>query len=528
MDTRTLTITLVFVTAALAFLMVLLAIYRRQRSLTIYAGGFVGGMAGFLLILGPGTMTPWFSVLAANTMLMFSYACLPWGLRTTIGWAHPWARRYWVYVAAWCLAELAVTFVWTSYPLRAATTSLVFILWAGEFIAGAWAARNLPRIVRAAALATAAAFIAGHVVRLVLLQGLANAAGLSALNNGLAPYTFLFSAVSSILWAGVILIIEVARLLGSLEETNAALRAMAHTDELTGLSNRHRLDQAMTAEKDRCLRYGLPLSLILFDLDHFKQVNDNWGHPVGDAVLKRSADVVREQIRGPDSLFRWGGEEFMLLVPQTPLDGAAVLAEKLRTALESASFPNDLTVTASFGVAEWWPPESNESWIEKVDLALYRAKNSGRNRVEAWQLNDKIPVARVQLEWREEWESGNALVDGEHRRLVELANGLMEVTLANRPLAVVARQLDELVVHVADHFDHEEKLLAEIDYPGLTEHAALHGKLLDEARFLRHRFDRGEADASTFFQFLVSQVVVGHILAADTRYFTYTRRGRPA
>jgi len=524
MDTRTLTVTLALVTATLSLLMVLFAFYRWQRSLALYASGFVAGMAGFLLLLGQGSVSPWVSVLAANLLLTLCYACLPWGLRTAFRLPRPWARRYWVYLGLWCVAEVAATFVWDSYPARAAVSSLAFMLWAGEFLAAAWRAPGLSLPIKAASVTVAGAFVLAHLVRIVLLAGLSATDRLFQEDNGVTVYTLLMSVVFAMLWAGVILTIEVAGLLRRLEERNNALKALAHTDELTGLSNRHQLHQAMTIEKERCLRYRQPLSLVFFDLDHFKQINDTWGHPVGDSVLKQTAGVVRGLVRGPDSLFRWGGEEFMLLVPQTSLEGATLLAEKLRLALEGASFPVDHRVTASFGVAEWRPPETNESWIERVDLALYRAKNAGRNRVVAWQQGGSVPGARVHLEWRREWESGSRLVDDQHRQLLELANGLMDLSLANQPPPLVARQLDELVDHVARHFADEEGVLAEAAYPELPEHSSLHRGLLDEARLLRRHFDQGLADAASFFQFLVSQVVLGHILTADTRFFPYTRR----
>ncbi|HEY1722656.1 MAG TPA: GGDEF domain-containing protein [Magnetospirillaceae bacterium] len=160
----------------------------------------------------------------------------------------------------------------------------------------------------------------------------------------------------------------------------------ARTDPLTGAVNRRHFAEAAAAEKDRCYRYGHTGAVILLDLDHFKRVNDSYGHPVGDEALKTVAGACNEEIRGTDLLARLGGEEFAILLPETTLSEAGQLAERLRTriaalAIETGRGP--LHVTASFGVA----PLSalSGSWEETVsaaDAALYRAKGAGRNQVQ--------------------------------------------------------------------------------------------------------------------------------------------------
>lgn len=156
---------------------------------------------------------------------------------------------------------------------------------------------------------------------------------------------------------------------------------LAITDELTGLHNRHFLEQNIKSVMDRSDRYDETVSLIMFDLDHFKQVNDTWGHPVGDAVLKQTAHVARKLIRSSDLLIRFGGEEFLLLMPHTNVSGATAAAEKIRNSLAGFDHADAGRVTASFGIAEKTRYESFESWYARADEALYDAKQSGRNRV---------------------------------------------------------------------------------------------------------------------------------------------------
>lgn len=156
----------------------------------------------------------------------------------------------------------------------------------------------------------------------------------------------------------------------------------ASTDLLTGAYNRYRFGELFEIELQRVQRYGGGLALIMFDIDHFKYVNDRFGHATGDLVLKDVANLVRKVIRANDVLVRWGGEEFMILVPHTG-EQAAELAEKLCVAVESHHFHNLPTITASFGVSSYTPGDTLESLYARTDEALYRAKNQGRNRVRA-------------------------------------------------------------------------------------------------------------------------------------------------
>jgi len=172
-----------------------------------------------------------------------------------------------------------------------------------------------------------------------------------------------------------------------LEKKNTQLEHMVRTDMLTGLYNRMRFTEFVEMETARVKRTGENSSLIFMDLDHFKNVNDNYGHPSGDTVLKWIAGVIKGQLRSTDILARFGGEEFAILLPDTSVEGACKVAEKVRTAIENCSFPGkmeNLKMTASFGVAPLNTDEVNsfQTAYKKADAALYRAKKGGRNRIE--------------------------------------------------------------------------------------------------------------------------------------------------
>ncbi len=161
------------------------------------------------------------------------------------------------------------------------------------------------------------------------------------------------------------------------------LRELSEKDPLTAIYNRRKLFELLGLEVEQAKRYGRPLSLIMLDLDHFKEVNDRYGHNAGDLALKTMTNVVNGVIRKVDIFARFGGEEFVILSPETSLSGAAALAEKTRAAVEQAAYPVVGKITLSAGVAELSGKDSGAALIKKADEALYAAKHRGRNRVEA-------------------------------------------------------------------------------------------------------------------------------------------------
>lgn len=173
---------------------------------------------------------------------------------------------------------------------------------------------------------------------------------------------------------------ELREIIGMLERKAARLERIAATDRLTGAANRASFEEQLLAEQQRPDR--APFSVLLFDIDGFKRINDTWGHARGDAVLKEIVRRVRATLRSTDTLARWGGEEFAVLLPQTEAAEARVVAEKIRHALVHQPFERVGDVTASIGVAMALGGESGASLLGRADEALYRAKRDGRNRVE--------------------------------------------------------------------------------------------------------------------------------------------------
>lgn len=164
------------------------------------------------------------------------------------------------------------------------------------------------------------------------------------------------------------------------ERTNKLIK-MANIDPLTGIYNRRKFSENLDSEIQRSKRYHQPLSLIMCDVDHFKSVNDTYGHQAGDEVLIGIADVFKACLRNTDVYARWGGEEFIVLLAQTALEDAKLVAEKLRQQIANIHIKDNVQVTASFGVSCFDEDEDVSPLVKRADDALYEAKNNGRNRV---------------------------------------------------------------------------------------------------------------------------------------------------
>lgn len=167
-----------------------------------------------------------------------------------------------------------------------------------------------------------------------------------------------------------------------LEEMNKQLQDLSETDTLTKLNNRLKVDRVLECEVERAKRSGTIFSVIIIDIDHFKVVNDSYGHLVGDKVLVQIATILKENSRRLDVAGRWGGEEFIIVLPDTSIEGAFHKAEKFRVLIEECNFGEAKGLTASFGVGEYDTNLLLKDFLKNVDHALYQAKENGRNRVE--------------------------------------------------------------------------------------------------------------------------------------------------
>ena len=331
------------------------------------------------------------------------------------------------------------------------------------------------------------------------------------------------------IWLGVVLIAVVVTSLlwmRRLNTLNRRLQQLSVTDALTGLFNRTGLSASFPLDLERAQRYGRPLSVVLLDLDHFKSVNDEFGHLIGDQVLVEFANLIRATARQVDAVYRWGGEEFLIICPETPPDQVKNLTERILEGVREHRFPTQRPMTVSAGIANLSAGDTMTSLTQRADEALYQAKAAGRDRIHVAQEPSPPRAAAgasgsgvVQLVWRPAYACGNALIDQQHQDLFVHANALLAAMLADKPAADIAACIDGLLAQVVEHFRDEEAILAEAGFADLESHAVLHRQLVHRAAELANLFQQEKLGLGELFQFLANDVVARHMLVEDRKFF---------
>lgn len=305
----------------------------------------------------------------------------------------------------------------------------------------------------------------------------------------------------------------------------AQLRKEAEIDPLTGLFNRHYLYQRIQQEISLSEKRGTPVSMIAVDIDHFKYVNDIWGHPVGDEVLERTASLMKTAIRGTDFLARIGGEEFVALLPGTDAEGALTVARKMHRSLNDHPHPRVGKVTASFGVALRETGEDFLQWYKRADEAVYSAKRGGRNRVVlAGETTPETQSVSIYMAWNPEWDSKDPTIDAQHRELIDIGNHLVFLAVSGGVAHQISRQIDRLLVHVANHFATEESILSETAYPELPTHQMIHKDLLRRTGELAADYLRQPTPSPIFLSFMINDLIIGHLVDEDRKFFPFLPR----
>jgi diguanylate cyclase (GGDEF)-like protein len=352
----------------------------RRDGLGRWAAALLINAIGHLLIMLRGQVPDLVSVVLGNLLL----ACVFVGMIAAIyqfqGRSAPWP----LLLAAPVLVAVFVAMFQDNFPARAGFVGLVIGLQAIWALAATLERRHATvgrgQWLLVAGLGLEALVLGGRSVLTVLTPGAA-----TSILQGSALQTMTFMATFS-----VVLVSSVGFVFMSRDRSDESNRKMAALDPLTGVANRRSLIAALDRDVSRALRMRQPIALMMVDIDHFKHVNDRYGHPAGDEVLCNVVSVLRQRVRTQDLVGRYGGEEFMVLLPDTGLAGAEQLARELCKAVEESrcfaqgAGPEGVAVTVSIGVFGGHL-ESGDSWdmlIAAADRALYQAKNNGRNRVE--------------------------------------------------------------------------------------------------------------------------------------------------
>lgn len=387
------TVVLITTLSSAAFLFATIVLWRLQRDQrTLRDWIFVAGtltISDALLSLRD-IVPDLFSIVIGNALLVLGSGWLVVASRGLLEMDHARRlRRASVVVAALSAVGFAVFInnVGARVLISGVLVGVALLLSAWQFSTHAVPGTRL--IMRFTALVL---FVGGAIF---LVRGLLALRGDVAIEYGGSPpyiiaLPYLYSNLFSIWFAMMLTIVISMQIQDELTDardearaSNRELEVLAETDALTQLGNRMRLDDVLTYELRRAQRRREPLSIIMLDIDHFKRVNDEFGHPVGDQVLTAIAHTLRASLRSTDTIGRWGGEEFLVILPSTTTVQSADVAEKIRAAVEAQDLETAGHVTVSLGVTSSRDGDSPGLIVNRADEALYQAKWGGRNKVVA-------------------------------------------------------------------------------------------------------------------------------------------------
>ena len=384
LDLYTLTVVLVLVSASLS--VVMLVAWRANKTYNGFGFWTAGNLLGSLSFLMVGlrdNVSPLVAVVGGNLLAIASLLCVGYGVRVFFGRS----ARTRVIVAA-LMAEFIFStyylFVENRIVMRIVTVSIV----AGIVTAlSAWEfftiRRGASRFIHAFAGTVFAGFTVFMAARAFLTYRYSNIDDLFA-PDWIQSLSYLLFSLFVIVWTFCFTTLNSQRLQEELETARVELERLATTDYLTGLSNNRAFFERAASEVIRSQRHGIPLSLVVFDVDHFKRVNDTFGHPGGDRLLRDLAAVCRQMTRQNDMIARLGGEEFGLLLTHADVRAAKIAAENFRAAIERLIVEfeaENIYVTASFGVTELREDDTLDTFLARADNCLYQAKDRGRNCV---------------------------------------------------------------------------------------------------------------------------------------------------
>ncbi len=336
---------------------------------------------------------------------------------------------------------------------------------------------------------------------------------------------------------------KINQLIRELEVERDYAQANAMSDSLTRVANRRAFDEALRTEFYRLKRSGGVLTILMLDVDFFKNFNDLYGHAAGDECLRLVAECLKAMVhRAPDLVGRYGGEEFAILLPETDREGGLAVGERVRKgiaelAIAHASSTVAGVVTVSVGVVTTKTDDAAtpEHIMELADQALYRAKRAGRNRLESAPEPESKPARKqdsqptmVRLVWRAAAESGHRQTDLQHQALFAAANQLLAVAVETPDPRLCVAQMSQIVVQIQDHFRQEERLLARIGFPDALEHLREHERELAKCMTLLSQLSNGTVSMETAYGFIAYEMIAQHVFMHDQKFFPYLAQAQPS
>ncbi len=434
-------------------------------------------------------------------------------------------RRYYLYLLASVVGIYFFLNIIPDYIGRVSVNTFFLALFLGDALVDArLAIQNEPVKTRRAVYATMGFLMAFFILRLVLVIMTADPTHTLLENLKTTTLTTgFFSVITFNFWLVGSMLLQSDRMIIGLNAKSKKMEDLAMLDPLSKLYNRNKLEVDLEHIVEMSNRSGDIASILLMDIDHFKQINDQLGHDVGDEVLVLTSQIITGLLRTDDQVYRWGGDEFLILARHTDLNGAGRLAQRIIDKVSTTTFPKISKISVSIGCAQHFQYESKRDWFKRVDLTLYKAKQTGRNRFELWSNKDILPTTVAKLVWNDSYESGHPEIDNQHKNLLRLSNELYDLLGSADSFTIVDEILDRVQQDLSDHFTYEIKEIFTHGFPFSEAHQELHDNLLSEYAVMRDQLRQGKVNLGAFFNFFSVKIVAEHIIKEDSKFFTYLK-----
>lgn len=521
MDNKTLLIALGIIAISYTIFFGLLGTRRKDKTLFVFTLGY---LSAFFLVILTYFQTEWskfFGVILLNIIYFILLFTLTGGFKVRFGLPLI-NKKIIIHFIIFILFLLFFTYIIPHFSVRIIISSIMSIVVIYDNYADSIKAikTNTPALKKIADSVLIIFFIVS-LARIIYACITFQSEGVLIEQTSFTTVTNIFMFITLNLWAMIILSLDYMQFLMKLHEQNDLLSKIALKDSLTGLYNRHFLEQEITRYFEISKSNQQPLSFIMFDLDNFKIVNDVFGHDYGDEVLKIVADTTLDNIRPSDIAVRWGGEEFLVILPNTDIKSAENAAEILRSKVQEALNDKNGKVTISLGVTEYNDHDSGLSWFRRADYGLSQAKKTGKNKVVIWPKNKPLPQAFATVEWHNSWNSGHDEIDRQHKELIDESNKLAIIALDKDNKEVIIKQLKNIVNATINHFNYEENELFTIGYELYDEHRLEHQSLIDHFSQMIVAAQNDEITVKYCFDQIVGTLIIGHMLHYDKLYFPY-------
>ncbi|MGM0379872.1 MAG: diguanylate cyclase [Bacillota bacterium] len=306
-----------------------------------------------------------------------------------------------------------------------------------------------------------------------------------------------------------------------IKEENREIIEKSAKDNFTGIYNKSYFDLKVYEEMQKADRENTNLSMIYFDLDNFKNINDKFGHARGDQVLLKTTEKVKKCLRGYDVFTRWGGDEFAILLPNTNHKNAIIVAKKIKEEINNIILEEGYSLSASLGIAQRKRLEFFESWFRRADNALYKAKNNGRDQFCYLSADDEV---KLKIYWDHNWDCKKSTIDKEHLEIVKISNKLVKSSFNKLKYDETIRLADVLFKAVKIHFENEIDYLEKIKYPYVKRHSLIHKNLIKKFKKLYNGLTKKEVETDTLLDFLRDVLIMEHLVDQDKNYRDYINK----